>query len=71
VGAKPSARSSISASAGPDPARDDHVLCILKKAAANANHAGKRLDDKPWADRKVCDEILAGQYHDMFRCMSG
>src|SRR5882672_301644 len=40
---------------------------ILKKAAANANHAGKRLDDKVHAlIVQVCDEILDGQHHDMF-----
>jgi fumarate hydratase class II len=40
---------------------------ILKKAAANANHAGKRLDDKVHGlIVEVCDEILAGQHHDMF-----
>ena len=39
----------------------------LKKAAANANHAGKRLDDKTHSlIVQVCDEILAGQHHDMF-----
>jgi fumarate hydratase, class II len=40
---------------------------ILKKAVANANHAGGRLDDR--AHRLIvqaCDEILAGQQHDMF-----
>ena len=38
-----------------------------KKAAANANHAGKRLDDLPHKlIVQVCDEILAGQHHDMF-----
>lgn len=39
----------------------------LKKAAANANHDGKRLDDE--AHKlivQVCDEILAGQHHEMF-----
>jgi fumarate hydratase class II len=39
----------------------------LKKAAANANLAGKRLDEK--RHRLIvaaCDEILAGQHHDMF-----
>ena len=39
----------------------------LKKAAANANHDGKRLGDE--AHKlivQVCDEILAGQHHDMF-----
>jgi fumarate hydratase, class II len=38
-----------------------------KKAAANVNFAGKRLD--PVAHKlitRVCDEILAGQHHDMF-----
>lgn len=40
---------------------------ILKKAAANANHAGKRLDDhRHKLIVQVCDEILAGQYRDMF-----
>jgi fumarate hydratase class II len=40
---------------------------ILKKAAANANHDGKRLDDQAHGlIVKVCDEILAGQHHDMF-----
>jgi fumarate hydratase class II len=43
------------------------AYAILKKAGANANHAGGRLDDR--AHRlivKTCDEILAGQHHDMF-----
>ncbi len=40
---------------------------ILKKAAANANHAGKRLADEPHKlIVQVCDEIQAGQHHDMF-----
>jgi fumarate hydratase, class II len=40
---------------------------VLKKAAANANYAGKRLDDKAYRlIVQVCDEILAGQHHDMF-----
>jgi fumarate hydratase class II len=40
---------------------------ILKKAAANANHDGKRLDDLAHGlIVKVCDEILDGQHHDMF-----
>jgi fumarate hydratase, class II len=44
-----------------------NAYAVLKKAAANANHAAKRLDDKPHAlIVKVCDEILAGQHHDMF-----
>jgi fumarate hydratase, class II len=43
------------------------AYAILKKAAANANHAAKRLDDKAHAlIVKVCDEILAGAHHDMF-----
>jgi fumarate hydratase class II len=40
---------------------------ILKKAAAIANHAGNRLDDKRYKlIVHICDEILAGQHHDMF-----
>src|SRR6202161_3435505 len=40
---------------------------LLKKAAANANHAGKRLDDRIHGlIVRVCDEILAGQHHEMF-----
>ncbi|WP_206996919.1 lyase family protein [Trinickia mobilis] len=40
---------------------------VLKKAAANANHAGKRLDYQAHSlITQVCDEILAGQHHDMF-----
>ncbi len=43
------------------------AYAILKKAAANANHAGKRLDEEPYKlIVQVCDEILAGQHHDMF-----
>ena len=43
------------------------AYAILKKAAANANHAGRRLDDERHAlIVRVCDEILAGQHHDMF-----
>src|SRR5438309_3758369 len=39
----------------------------LKKAAANANRAGGRLDNKVHKlIVQVCDEILAGQHHDMF-----
>jgi len=39
----------------------------LKKAAAIANHEGKRLADEPFKlIVQVCDEILAGQHHDMF-----
>ena len=43
------------------------AYAILKKAAANVNHASKRLDDKAHdLIVKVADEILAGQHHDMF-----
>src|ERR1700680_1149444 len=43
------------------------AYAILKKAAANANHASKRLEDEPHKlIVQVCDEILAGQHHDMF-----
>jgi len=43
------------------------AYALLKKAAANANHAGKRLEDQTHAlIVQVCDEILAGQHHDMF-----
>src|ERR1700747_600855 len=44
------------------------AYAILKKAAANANHAGKRLDDQ--AHKlivQVCDELLAGEHLAMFR----
>src|ERR1700739_887986 len=40
---------------------------ILKKAAPAANHADGRLDDRRYQlIAQVCDEILAGQHHDMF-----
>ncbi|WJR75607.1 class II fumarate hydratase [Bradyrhizobium sp. NP1] len=40
---------------------------ILKKGAAIANHASGRLDDTRYKlIVQVCDEILAGQHHDMF-----
>ena len=40
---------------------------ILKKAAAAANHDGKRLGDQQFKlITKTCDEILGGQHHDMF-----
>src|ERR1700756_4358556 len=43
------------------------AYATLKKAAANANHAGKRIDDAQLhLIVQVCDEILAGQHHDMF-----
>jgi fumarate hydratase class II len=43
------------------------AYATLKKAAANANHAGGGLDDE--RHRLIvqsCDEILAGQHQDMF-----
>src|SRR5246500_2542494 len=43
------------------------AYAILKKAAAAANHASKRLDDRRYKlIVQVCDEILAGKHHDMF-----
>src|SRR5215813_1009053 len=43
------------------------AYAILKKAAATANHASKRLDDQRYKlIVQVCDEILGGQHHDMF-----
>jgi fumarate hydratase, class II len=43
------------------------AYAILKKAAASANHAGKRLDGQRYKlIVQACDEILAGQYQDMF-----
>ena len=43
------------------------AYAILKKAAANANYAGKGLDDQRLKlIVQVCDEILAGQHQDMF-----
>ena len=43
------------------------AYAVLKKAAANANYAGRRLDEQRYKlIVEVCDEILAGQHHDMF-----
>jgi fumarate hydratase, class II len=43
------------------------AYAILKKAAANANHAGRRLDDTAHGlIVRIADEILAGQHHEMF-----
>src|SRR5215467_13555959 len=43
------------------------AYAILKKAAAAANHDGKRLGDEQFKlITQVCDEILAGQHRDMF-----
>ena len=44
-----------------------HSYAILKKAAAIVNHAEKRLGDEQYRlIVQTCDEILAGQHHDMF-----
>src|SRR5208283_6016646 len=43
------------------------AYAVLKKAAAIANHNGKRLPFEQYQlIVRVCDEILAGQHHDMF-----
>jgi fumarate hydratase, class II len=43
------------------------AYATLKKAAANANHAGGRLDhSRHTLIVQACDEILGGQHHDMF-----
>jgi fumarate hydratase, class II len=43
------------------------AYATLKKAAANANHAGKRMDDAQHRlIVQVCDEILAGGHQEMF-----
>jgi fumarate hydratase, class II len=43
------------------------AYAILKKAAANANHAGGRLDERAYElILRVADEILAGRHQDMF-----
>ena len=43
------------------------AYAILKKAAAIANHADKRLGDQQFQlISQVCDEVLAGQHQDMF-----
>ncbi len=43
------------------------AYAILKKAAATANHASDRLDTSRYSlIVNACDEILAGQHHDMF-----
>jgi fumarate hydratase, class II len=43
------------------------AYATLKKAAAIANHDGKRLDDERYKlVIQTCDEILAGKHHDMF-----
>jgi fumarate hydratase, class II len=43
------------------------AYAILKKAAAIANHAENRLEQRAYdLIVQVCDEILAGQHHEMF-----
>jgi fumarate hydratase class II len=43
------------------------AYATLKKAAANANYAGNRLDNRTYKlIVQACDEILDGQHHDMF-----
>jgi len=43
------------------------AYATLKKAAATANHKGQRLGDQQYElITQTCDEILAGQHHDMF-----
>src|SRR5215468_7005258 len=43
------------------------AYAILKKAAATVNREGKRLDDQRCKlIVQACDEILAGQHHEMF-----
>src|SRR5258708_16883756 len=43
------------------------AYATLKKAAASANRAGKRLGDQQYKlIVQACDEILAGRHHDMF-----
>jgi fumarate hydratase class II len=43
------------------------AYAVLKKASAAANHDGKRLGDQQYKlIIQTCDEILAGQHHDMF-----
>jgi len=56
-------------SIGPDlmPREMVTAYAILKKAAANANYADRRLGSlQHRLIVQVCDEILAGQHHDMF-----
>jgi fumarate hydratase class II len=43
------------------------AYAILKKAAAIANHASGRLEEKQYQlIVRVCDEIMSGEHHDMF-----
>src|SRR5215468_7668397 len=44
-----------------------NAYATLKKAAAIVNHAGNRLDNRRFRlITEACDEIVAGQHHDMF-----
>ena len=47
------------------------TYAILKKAAANANHASKRLDDRRHKIVQVCNEILGGRNRTCSPCMCG
>src|ERR1700730_14631384 len=48
------------------------AYAILKKAAAIANYAGERLDERRYGlIVQACDEILAGQHPDMFHLTLG
>jgi fumarate hydratase, class II len=48
------------------------AYAVQKRAAAAVNHAGGRLDGQPHElIARACDEILAGEHHDMFPCTSG
>jgi fumarate hydratase, class II len=43
------------------------AYATLKKAATNANRAGKRLDDQPHKlIVQTCDEILPSKHEEMF-----
>ena len=43
------------------------AYAILKRSAAAANHASGRLSDQARdLITRVCDEVLAGEHHDMF-----
>jgi fumarate hydratase class II len=56
-------------SIGPDLMPREMIVsyAYLKKGAANANFAGGRLgEEQHGLIVRVCDEILAGQHHDMF-----
>jgi len=43
------------------------AYAVLKRSAASANRSGGRLERQPFElITRVCDEILAGEHHDMF-----